>query len=233
MKLRVDSPIIQTGIRLVDLLILNVMWAVGCIPVVTAGASTIAAFTVTLKMAEKRESSGVLAAFWTAYGKNLKHGVPLTLIFAVVVYGIWLDWQLFRNLEGNTAGFLIVALLAGFFLLIHYIYVFPLEARYANTIWRSLANSRRIFMRFFVRTLGLIGILVIQVLIFTPDQLSALVHRHLLSADPDDLHHQPGHHAHLPPDRKGRRRQRRLLHRPGGLLDPLKCERRRDFPLGK
>lgn len=173
MKLRVDSPIIQTGIRLVDLLILNLMWAVGCIPVVTAGASTIAAFTVTLKMAEKRESSGVLVAFWTAYGKNLKHGVPLTLIFAVVAYGMWLDWQLFRNLEGNTVGFLIVALLAGFFLLIHYIYVFPLEARYANTMWRSLANSRRIFMRFFVRTLGLIGILVIQVLIFT--QISYLL----------------------------------------------------------
>ncbi len=173
MKLRVDSPVIQTGIRLVDLLILNLLWAVGCIPVVTAGASTIAAFTVTLKMAEKRESSGVFAAFWTAYGKNLKHGVPLTLFFAVVVYGIWLDWQLFENLEGNTVGFLIVGVLAGFFLLVHYLYVFPLEARYANTMWRSLANSRRIFMRFFVRTLGLIGILVIQVLLFT--QISYLL----------------------------------------------------------
>lgn len=167
MKLRVDSPVIQTGIRLVDLLILNLLWAVGCIPVVTAGASTIAAFTVTLKMTEHRESSGVFAAFWRAYVQNLRHGVPLTLIFAVVVYGMWLDWQLFRNLEGNTVGFLIVGVLAGFFLLMHYLYVFPLEARYANTMWRSLSNSRRIFMRFFVRTLGLVGILVIQVLLFT------------------------------------------------------------------
>ncbi len=167
MNLKVDSPVIQAGIRLVDLLILNLLWAVGCLPVVTAGASTIAAFTVTLKMAEQRESSGVFAAFWTAYGKNLKHGIPLTLIFAVVAYGIWLDLQLFRNLEGNTIGFLIVAILAGFFLLMHYIYVFPLEARYANTMLRSLANSRRIFVRFFVRTLGLMGILVIQVLLFT------------------------------------------------------------------
>ena len=167
MNLKVDSPIIQAGIRLVDLLILNLLWAVGCVPLVTAGASTIAAFTVTLKMAEHRESTGVFAAFWRAYAQNLRHGIPLTLIFAVVAYGIWLDWQLFRNLEGNTVGFLIVALLAGFFLLMHYLYVFPLEARYANTMWRSLTNSRRIFVRFFVRTLGLIGILVIQVLIFT------------------------------------------------------------------
>lgn len=173
MNLRVDSPIIQTGIRLVDLLILNLLWIVGCLPVITAGASTIAAFTVTLKMVEQRESSGVFAAFWTAYGKNLKHGIPLTLIFAVVVYGIWLDWQLFENLEGNTVGFLIVAILAVFFLLIHYIYVFPLEARYDNTLLRSLSNSRRIFMRFFVRTLGLIGILVIQILLFT--QISYLL----------------------------------------------------------
>ena len=105
--------------------------------------------------------------FWEAFVKNLKHGVPLTLIAGVVFYGVWIDWQLFESLEGTTIGFLIVGMLVLFVLLMHYMYVFPLEARYENSLFRSLVNSRRIFVRFFVRTLGLIGILVVQVLLFT------------------------------------------------------------------
>lgn len=52
MKLRIDSPIITTGIKLSNLLILNLYWVIGCLPIITIGASTIAAFTVTLKMTD-------------------------------------------------------------------------------------------------------------------------------------------------------------------------------------
>lgn len=173
MSLKVDSPVILAGIRIADLLILNLLWIAGCLPVVTAGASTIAAFTLTLKMVEEREQPAVFIPFWKAFAANLKHGVPLTLIFLAAVYSIWLDAQLFAKLPGNTLIFLIVAFLAGFFLLIHFLYVCPLEARYENTMLGSLANSRRIFMRFFVRTLGLMGILVIQAMLFT--QISPLL----------------------------------------------------------
>ncbi len=166
MKFNPDSPFLYYGSRVVDLLILNIMWAVGCIPLVTIGPATIAAFTVTLKMAERRESYGVVSQFWRAYVKNLKHGVPLTLIAGVVLYGAWLDIQLFNNLEKNALPFLIIAIIVLIVLFMHYIYVFPLEARYENTMLRNLVNSRKIFIRFFPRTLGLIGILVIQVLLF-------------------------------------------------------------------
>lgn len=166
MKFNAESAFLYYGSRIVDLLLLNIMWAVGCIPLVTMGTSTIAAFTVTLKMVEKRESSGVIRTFWGAYVHNLKHGVPLTLIAEVLLYGVWLDFQLFNNLETNTLPFLIIALIVLFVLFVHYIYVFPLEARYENTMLKNLTNSRKIFIRFFPRTLGLLGILVIQVLIF-------------------------------------------------------------------
>lgn len=167
MSIKVDSPLIYHGTRIVNLLLLNFLWVLGCIPVITAGASTIAAFEITLKMVEERESSSVFLPFWRAFASNLKHGIPLTVIFGVVCYGIWLDWQLFENLEGNTIGFLIIAMAAAAILLVHYMYIFPLEARYQNSLIRSLVNSRKIFFRFFVRTLGLIGILIIQFLLFT------------------------------------------------------------------
>lgn len=88
MKLRVDSPFIQAGIKLTNLLILNLFWVIGCIPLVTIGASTIAAFTVTLKMSEDREGQSMTTQFWSAYVRNLKHGVPLSLILLAGVYSI-------------------------------------------------------------------------------------------------------------------------------------------------
>lgn len=55
--MRLDSPVLAAGTRITNLLILNFYWLLGCLPIVTAGASTIAAFSVTLKMAEDREEA--------------------------------------------------------------------------------------------------------------------------------------------------------------------------------
>lgn len=166
MNLKIDSPIVEHGTRIVNLLILNFYWIVGCLPVVTAGASTIAAFSVTLKMAEDRESPEITRQFWSAWVKNLKHGIPLTLLLAALCYSVWMDFQLFNKLEDNPIGFLLFGILLIFLIVLHFLYVFALEARYENGFWASLKNSRRIFVRFFLRSMSLIGILVLQYLLF-------------------------------------------------------------------
>lgn len=167
MKLRIDSPVIQAGIKLTNLLILNLFWVIGCLPIVTIGTSTIAAYTVTLKMTEEREGPGMAAQFWTAYLKNLKHGVPMTLILLAGLWSVWMDWQLFEKLEGNPIGFLMLALVVLCLLLAHFLYAFPLEARYENRLLITFSNARRIFIRYIVKTLGLLGVLFLQFLLFT------------------------------------------------------------------
>lgn len=171
MKFRMDSPFVTVGMKIANLLILNFYWIIGCLPVFTIGTSTIAAFTVTLKMAEDTEDMSMTRQFWTAYIHNLKHGIPLTLLAGAVLYGVWLDWQMFEKLEGNPIGFLILAIAAVFLLVIHYLYVFPLEARYENKLSVALVNSRRICVRFFLRTLSLVGILLVQAFLFTLNAL--------------------------------------------------------------
>lgn len=167
MKLQVDSPIISIGIKVSDLLILDLFWVVGCLPLVTAGASTIAAYTVALKMVEDREGPGMTVQFWQAFVRNLKHGIPLTLIFGFGVYGVWIDHQCFDKLEGNPMIFLPLMFLAAVLMIAHGLFVFALEARYENTLLMGLINARKIFIRFFPRSLGLLGILFIQFLLFT------------------------------------------------------------------
>lgn len=167
MKLRMDSPVIQVGIKLTNLLILNLFWVIGCIPVVTIGASTIAAFTVTLKMTEGREGLSMTAQFWSAYIKNLKHGIPLTLILLAGIWSVWMDWQIFDKIEGNPIGFLILAMVVLLLLAVHFLYVFALEARYDNRLLTNLSNAQRLFVRYIGRSIGLMGILFLQFLLFT------------------------------------------------------------------
>ncbi len=166
MKLTIDSPIIQKGIRITNLLMINLFWIIGCIPIVTIGASTIAAFSVTLKVVEDREEPGITKQFWSAYVKNLKHGIPLTLLCGAVIYICWIYWQLFFALEDGF-GFLLMGLVLLLLTVYHGLYICPIEARYANSFWKNLNNARRIFSRFFLKSLGLLCTLVIQVLLFT------------------------------------------------------------------
>ena len=56
-----DSPFWSFMSRLADLIILNLLWIVFCIPVVTIGASTTAMYRVTLNMV-RGEGSLVMAA---------------------------------------------------------------------------------------------------------------------------------------------------------------------------
>ncbi len=166
MKLTVDSPFIQAGIKATNLLIVNFWLVVGCLPVVTAGASVTAAFTVLLKMSEDREDTGITRAFWRAWVANLKHGVASTVILAACGYSVWMSWQLFEKLPDNPVGFLILAFLVAILAFMHFVYVFPLEARYENSLVQQMRNSRLICIRFFGKTMLLMGILGVQVLLF-------------------------------------------------------------------
>ena len=153
---RIDSPVISAGIKLTNLLILNLYWIIGCLPVITIGTSTIAAFSVTLKMTEDREGVSMTVQFWKAYVKNLKHGILLSLILRMI-----------EAHTGDTTGLLTAGIVLILLLLLHFIYVFPLEARYRNGLLAGLANARGIFIVHLKRSLALTGILLAEFLLVT------------------------------------------------------------------
>jgi len=165
--MRLDSPVLAAGTKVTNLLILNFYWLLGCLPIVTAGASTIAAFSVTLKMTEDREGSSMTAQFWPAFVKNLKHGVPLSLILLAGCGSIWLDVKLIEDHIGDTMGLLIAGIAVLVLLLIHFLYVFALEARYQNRFFAGLSNARGIFLVNLGRSLGLSGVLLAEFVLVT------------------------------------------------------------------
>lgn len=165
--MRIDSPVITAGIKLTNLLILNLYWIIGCLPVVSIGVSTIAAYTVTLKMVEDREGISMTVQFWRAYVKNLKHGIPLSLILLAGGGSVWMDVKMIQARTGDTTGLLTAGIVLLILLLIHFLYAFPLEARYQNKLLAGLANARGIFLYDLRRSLIVTAILLGEFLLVT------------------------------------------------------------------
>ena len=147
-----------------DILKLNFMWIIFCIPIVTIGGSTIAAFSVLLRMSEDQEGN-VIKDFWKAFRENWKQGIFIGLLPPICFEAVFLDFQLYNAVENGGLGILIVGCFSAYIFIFCLIYVFPLLARYDNTVINSIKNSFRIGMKCFGRTFLLLAIIAVEVLI--------------------------------------------------------------------
>lgn len=161
----VDGGLYKFMTRLLDVLILNILWVIFSLPIVTIGASTVAVFSVTLKMVDDREGY-VGRQFIKAFTQNWKQGIPLGLIALFCSYVVYLDFELFNKAEGNPIIFLIFGMIAAFVFGMGFIYAFALSARYENTLVKTIKNSVDIATRYFLRTLFLVVILAVEIVIF-------------------------------------------------------------------
>lgn len=160
----VESPLYKFMQTLWDILKLNFMWVIFCIPIVTIGGSTIAAFSVLLRMSEDQEGN-VIKDFWKAFKENWKQGIFIGLLPPICFEAVFLDFQLYNAVENGGLGILIVGCFSAYIFIFCLIYVFPLLARYDNTVINSIKNSFRIGMKFFGRTFLLLVIIAVEVLI--------------------------------------------------------------------
>ena len=159
-----DSKLYRFMSRLTDLLKLNLMWLLFSIPIVTIGISTIAAYTVALKLAEDHEGY-IGREFLEAFASNWKQGLAMTFINAICIWALWLDYQVIITAEKNSLIFLIIGIISAYVFLFSLLYVYPLLARYENTVMNSLKNSFRIGMKYFLRSLLLIFLLAVEAVV--------------------------------------------------------------------
>ncbi|MCI8559582.1 MAG: DUF624 domain-containing protein [Dorea sp.] len=137
----IDNVIVRALTRLFDLILLNVLWLLCSLPVVTLGAATAAMYSVTLKMAGKEE--GYIAKdFFMAFKQNLKKGVIIWLGLLTAGIVIGLDFVVLQKIPGVIGNILTVFLgIAAAVYIIELIFVFPILARFENTIRDTIING--------------------------------------------------------------------------------------------
>lgn len=163
--LNIDGKFYQFLETFWNILKLNFMWLLFSLPVITIGASTIAAFSVTLKMVEKRDAN-VIGQFVQAFKENWKQGIPMGLITIFVTYAVYLNFALFHHADDHPLIFLLSAIFIGSAALTHFTYAFALSARYHNSIYQTFRNSAAIAIKYFLRTLLLWVILLVLTILF-------------------------------------------------------------------
>lgn len=148
-----------------DVILLNFCWLLCSLPIITMGAATVAAYSVTLKMVDEREGY-VAKEFFHAFKENLIQGSILGVLALIATYGLWFNFANFQVMgENASVVLLIVGIIGTFVVTFSLLFSFPLVARYENTIPNILRNSFNISLRFFIRTLALLVVLVFELLI--------------------------------------------------------------------
>ncbi|MDO4677567.1 MAG: YesL family protein [Eubacteriales bacterium] len=169
-----DNPVMQFITKIVYSVYLNVLWFICCIPVVTAGAATTALYYVTLKMA-KNEEGGITKSFFKAFKENFKQSTIVWLILLALGIVLGIDGYVLWHMRFENAFWTIITaifLVAAAAYLIVVMYIFPLMARFENTIFAMFKNSLFIGMRFLLCT-ALVAVIHFAMLfviinIFTP-----------------------------------------------------------------
>lgn len=141
-----------------DLLVLNLVFLIGCLPIVTIGASLTALYSVTLKMV-RHEHVFVGKDFWNNFRKNLKQSTMIWLgLLLLCSIFILLAWTIVRI----NSIFLFPILLIVTVVLLSFMFIFPLIARFEN---RSIQLVKNAFLISFHSTAISILLVAITILV--------------------------------------------------------------------
>ncbi len=151
-----DSPLMSFLNKTADLVWLNILYIICCIPIITIGAATSALYYVTMKMTANEEGY-ITKSFFKAFKDNFKQATIIWL-GAILVYFIFImDFRFLITMEG-TLGKVVYVLISAVAILFTFmmVYIFPLLAKFENTIKNSLKNAFLISIRHFPYTILLI-----------------------------------------------------------------------------
>ena len=149
---------------LFDLMVVNWLWVLCCIPVVTIGPATCGMYTVTLKLA-REEPVNPVKDFFRGFKENFKSGLLLGLVAAILLVAAAGDIWLLLQLSGWMQGvYLAVAVLVSGMFLTVIAYAFALLAMFDNPLKIHVFNAFKLVAAFPIQTLGIWLVLLIPVI---------------------------------------------------------------------
>lgn len=153
-----EGPITGFLNKIFNMIALSIMWLVGCLPVVTIGASTAALYYTAVKVC--RKDTGYLhREFFKSYKQNLKQGCAMTIIVAFFVLLLLYNRSYMKLADGKEAawfaGFYTVAMVL---IIALSMYMFPVLSRFHMTVTNMIKLSFFAMIRYFFSTVLLVVI---------------------------------------------------------------------------
>ena len=180
-----DNALMITMTQITDCIFLSIFWLLGCIPVVTIGASFAALYDATYRAFREGEKHS-WGRFLEVYKENWKAGIVPTVVFLAgstlltkAMVGLWnsavagtLPWMLFSG--GAFVGILVLGILS---------VLFPMLSRFENglgallknTVFLGLANLPRTLALGFLNAAAVLLCAVYVIPVFFLPSLAALI----------------------------------------------------------
>lgn len=137
-----DGKFYEIISKLTDLVILNILFLICCIPIVTIGAATTALYGVTKKMTKKSEGY-IVKNYFKQFKENFKQSTIMWLILFVAGMIPTIDLYIINNMSkggGQTIlmGFALMAVIIVFFV---FLYAMALQSTFENTVKNTIKNA--------------------------------------------------------------------------------------------
>ena len=160
-----DNPVMRFLSRAADLMAVNLLALLCCIPIVTAGASLTAMYTIELRWA-RGEEGYIIKPFFKAFKENFKQATLEWLIALAAALVFYVDYTIFQeNPDTFPQAFQIFVMVIGMFLLLVFLWVIPLQCRFVNTIGGTLRNAAILAVGKAPRSAGMLACWAAAVLI--------------------------------------------------------------------
>ena len=144
-KFGIDNPFFAFMGRVGDILILNILFVITSIPIVTIGMSLSAMYRVTLRMARK-ESNYVAKEYFRACREEWKKSTVIWLIMlvsgGVLVFDVTVGKDMWNALNAAVGALIFIWGML-------FTYVFAVQARFENTVKNIFKNALYMAVRHF------------------------------------------------------------------------------------
>lgn len=171
-----NSPVMRFLERVFDLVVLNLLTLVLCIPIVTAGAAMTALYKTLFDI--RQQKGRTLITFWQTFRAEFRPALPLGLLafVAIAAYGGYL-YLLYAQLAAEAAWAWITVAAIGALFFFPMTFVFPLFAKFQNTIKKTIVNAFYMSIRHLPVTLLMLAMQAVWVfaIILFPYQAAFLV----------------------------------------------------------
>lgn len=144
-----ENPLMQFLIKAGNIVILNMLWLLCCIPIVTIGASTAAMYTVARDYV-REPTCNVVVPFFNYLVKGFLKSTALTALALVISALFVVNALMSRDLPFilSLISFIPVGLC-----ILSFTFVFPLFAQFENSVFKTLKNALFLSITNFFRAL--------------------------------------------------------------------------------
>lgn len=153
-------------LKISDIVILNCLFIIMSIPLITIGANLTALYYVGFKIVQDEEYN-VFKSYWKSFRENFKQATLLSIIMLVIGFSLSFYIKYFGVLNNTLSLMGILFLILVCIYLVNLIYIFPLLSRFEFTIKGLLSSLPLIATRYLFCTITVLLITIFPVVIFS------------------------------------------------------------------